>query len=160
MNNFDFCSPTKIYFGKDKEIYIPDNVTSIGESAFYNCKYLNNVVIGNGISVIQKDTFIWCIRLTNITLTENIERIDSYAFYGCESLSNVNYGGTQEQWNQIDIRNDNDCLLNANIICHVHDELSSEIVFPTCETSGYTKYICSCGETYYGNYADIFVFND
>ena len=30
MNNFDFCSPTKIFFGKDKETLIGDIIKEYG----------------------------------------------------------------------------------------------------------------------------------
>lgn len=35
---------------------------------------------------------------------------------------------------------------------HIHDYVSEQTINPTCIMSGYTNYVCSCGESYQGNY--------
>jgi len=45
------------YHGNDKEVMIPDGVTSIGDSAFLDCYNLNSVIIGNGVTSIEERTF-------------------------------------------------------------------------------------------------------
>ncbi|MBO7176330.1 MAG: hypothetical protein J6W14_03065, partial [Clostridia bacterium] len=41
--------------------------------------------------------------------------IGEYAFYDCSSLKEITYGGTIEQWKNIQIEIENDPLLNATI---------------------------------------------
>lgn len=73
-----------------ERLVIPSNVERIGVQAFAGCNKLNYVAIPKAMKVIQKSTFA-----------------------GCEVLISVFYGGTEEQWGDIDIGEDNECLLNA-----------------------------------------------
>ena len=50
-------------------ITIPDNVTSIGSSAFRGCSGLTSVTIGNNVTSIGNDAFYGCSGLENITVT-------------------------------------------------------------------------------------------
>ena len=60
----------------DNEMTIPDSinflpVTSIGNEAFFFCKSVTNIVIGNGISNVQDQAFNFCHSLTAITVDTN-----------------------------------------------------------------------------------------
>ena len=58
-----------LYIGGNKvegELIIPDSVTSIGSSAFYNCKGLTSVTIGKGVTSIGSDAFRYCNRLIEV----------------------------------------------------------------------------------------------
>lgn len=45
---------------------IPDNVTNIGKSAFYECRDLARVTIGNGVTSIGSRAFSSCLSLTSV----------------------------------------------------------------------------------------------
>ncbi len=67
---------------KDVTSYsIPNSVTSIGESAFFNAHYLVSVQMGNGVTTIGKSAFSQCYYLKNMTLGNNVTNIGSGAFY-------------------------------------------------------------------------------
>jgi hypothetical protein len=51
-----------------KNTVIPNSVTSIGSSAFYNCTGLTSITIGNSISTIGSTAFYACNRLNSITV--------------------------------------------------------------------------------------------
>ena len=109
------------------EVSIPSTVTSWGTSSFNCCEKLTTVNIG--ASEIPFDTFSACRALTKVTLLDGVteigegafnecrgleeirlpntlKRIDNGPFGYCFSLEYIYYGGTVEQWNEIEIAND------------------------------------------------------
>lgn len=96
------------------ELLIPDNIKSIGRTAFWQCKKLEKVQIdkqceyisdscfrkcsslqsidiGN-ITDIPTDTFEDCVSLTTINNSKNIESIGFRAFEGCINLKMIELG--------------------------------------------------------------------
>ena len=71
------------------DITIPDSVTSIGCEAFYNCSSLTNITIPDGVTSIEYGTFYDCSSLTNITIPDSVTSIGCEAFYNCSSLTNI-----------------------------------------------------------------------
>lgn len=65
-----------------KKLYIPNQVTTIGASAFEACKNLEDVHISNNISVISQSTFKNCEKLEKIEIPVKVEKIGTNAFYG------------------------------------------------------------------------------
>ncbi|MBQ9575349.1 MAG: leucine-rich repeat protein, partial [Muribaculaceae bacterium] len=76
------------------EITIPNSVTSIGISAFYNCMGLTSVTIGNSVTEIPQDCFYYCIGLTSVTIGNSVTSIGGGAFYGCSGLTSVTIGNS------------------------------------------------------------------
>ena len=89
-------------------IYIPGQLSSSFEIP-YDYGFRNNV------SSISDYAFRDCTSLTDITIPESVTSIGGWAFYGCSSLENVYYRGSEEEWNNINIKNSNEPLLNATI---------------------------------------------
>ena len=56
------------YFGNDKRIDIPNSVTNIGNSAFSECKSLQQVNISNSVTYIGEDAFYYCESLQQIII--------------------------------------------------------------------------------------------
>ena len=103
-------------------IVIPSDVTTIGNSAFYNCSSLTSVTIPNSVTIIGKSAFSStsilrvnsntngvvnipsgvttisnssfgsCRSITSVTIPDSVTTIDGYAFYTCTSLRNVTIG--------------------------------------------------------------------
>ena len=96
-------------------VTIPNSVTTIGYYAFGCCTSLESVTIGDGVTTIEHSTFEWCISLTSVTIPDNVTTIGYGAFNYCDSFTDVYYGGTEEQWNEMSISNDNIELTNATI---------------------------------------------
>lgn len=65
-----------------KKLYIPNQVTMIGASAFEACKNLEDVHISNNISIISQSTFKNCEKLKKIEIPVKVEKIGTNAFYG------------------------------------------------------------------------------
>ena len=87
-------------------VTIPDTVTTIGSEAFIACPFLREVTIGNGVASIKKSAFEMCDELVSITIPASVTSIEYSAFDGCIRLRDVNYGGSEIQWEEIDIDTD------------------------------------------------------
>ena len=156
-------------------ITIPNSVTSIGNSAFKNCKNLTSVTISNSVKTIGGDTFSGCTSLKNVTIPDSVTSIEygafyncknlvnvtipntltnigAHAFYICDNLKNVYYKGSQEEWNKLNIRDNNKDLKNATIYCNFvactennHNYFGDWTVAKeaTCTVSGLKQRTCS-----------------
>ena len=72
------------------KIVIPNSITSIRNSAFYNCSSLTSINIPNSVTRIGEGAFFHCESLTSIDIPNSITHIESGAFQGCTSLTSIN----------------------------------------------------------------------
>ena len=72
-----------------ESVTIPDSVTSIGNHAFCGCSSLQSVTIPNSVISIGESAFSGCESLTSATISDSVTSIDRGAFYKCKSLENV-----------------------------------------------------------------------
>ena len=70
-------------------ISIPNDVTSIGKSAFFGCKSLKSITIPDSVTSIGHEAFSWCSSLKSITIPDSVTNIGWYAFYHCTSLTSI-----------------------------------------------------------------------
>ena len=73
------------------EYTIPDSVTSIGDSAFFDCFSLTSVTIPDSVTSIGDYAFRSC-SLASITIPDSVTSIGEQAFNGCSSLASVSIG--------------------------------------------------------------------
>ena len=97
-------------------IVIPDNVTGIGEFAFAQCSTLTSITIPENVTCIEKGTFDQCIGLKCVTFGKRLTSIGERAFDGCDDLSDVYYGGTKIDRTKIEI---NECY--GGVIDETHN---------------------------------------
>ena len=117
---------------------IPDSVTSIGESAFSHCSSLTSVVIGNGVTSIGRRAFCacpltsinipnsvtsigesafeYCRSLTSIVIPDGVTSIGEAAFMECDSLKSITFNGTKMQWNSIELGDEWNGEIPAQIV--------------------------------------------
>jgi len=77
------------YHGRDKNIIIPDGVTSIGNSAFWNCRQLTSVIIPDSVTSIEDYAFYGCSNLTSVSIPDGVKSIGDWAFSECRHLPSV-----------------------------------------------------------------------
>lgn len=77
-------------------IEIPGSVDEIGSRAFWGCNGLENVTISTGVNSIGNSAFSNCKKLTAITIPEGVTTIGDGAFGGCTGLISVIIPGTVE----------------------------------------------------------------
>ncbi len=71
---------------------IPYSVTTIDNSAFYDCNNLTNVTISDSVTTIGDGAFSLCNNLTSVTIGDSVTEISSSAFESCPNLTNVSIG--------------------------------------------------------------------
>lgn len=72
------------------DLVIPEDVTEIGDYAFYGCEGLTSVKISDGVTHIGKWAFIVCPHLETVTIGKSVKSIGERAFYTCKELKVVN----------------------------------------------------------------------
>lgn len=95
------------------EIEIPETVTSLGHYAFYGCTGLKDINVGDSVQTIGNYAFRKCSNLKSVTLPEALTRIGKGAFMECPSLFEAEYKGTDEQWAEVTVGENNEALLDA-----------------------------------------------
>jgi len=68
---------------------ISENITSIGNNAFYLCQNMLTANIPSTVSSIGKNAFRFCSSLTSAALPVSLSTLKEYAFSGCSSLTSV-----------------------------------------------------------------------
>lgn len=168
-----------------EKVILPERVSVIEEGAFSSCENLKHINLGESITDIGTEAFAYC-GLEHITIPTSIRFIGDGQFYsnenlrtvvitgssiglglrsfsGCHSLTDVYYGGTKNQWYEIEARElegdfdmgkGNDYLFGANIHfefskypCEHINKKTVDAVEPDCVDPGFTEGICcdDCG---------------
>ena len=96
-------------------VKIPDHFTKIPAGTFDYCEDLYDVVIPEGVTEIGESAFNECVDVVSINIPKSLAKIGEYAFYCCEELQDIYYGGTEEDWEKINIAAYNDSFKNATV---------------------------------------------
>ena len=70
-------------------LHLPDSITEIGDMAFKNCLSLRSVHLPEAIREIPRNAFTGCLCLKQIYIPKGVERIESSAFMACKALERV-----------------------------------------------------------------------
>ena len=111
--------------GSLSSIVIPESVTTIEDGLFRNCPNLSSVNLPESVTSIGEWAFGYCFGLSSINLPESVTSIGEGAFKNCTNLDSIyipvsietiyrntfaftnleviSYGGTKEQWKNINI---------------------------------------------------------
>ena len=85
-NDVNYIGKAQFSYSKIKEVVIPNNGTTIGHSAFYNCSNLTTITL-EGLSTIGANAFYFCESLKEIEIDS--EKIEDMVFAACYSLTTV-----------------------------------------------------------------------
>ena len=72
------------------EIVVPEGVTQIDDETFACCRNLVSISLPNSLTRIRREAIEFCISLVSITIPPSVNWIDGYAFAHCSSLTTVN----------------------------------------------------------------------
>ena len=70
-------------------VTIPESVTKIGGYAFRDCSGLTSLAIPNSVTSIGEKAFMDCSGLTSVSIPNSVKTIGNCAFWGCVSLTTV-----------------------------------------------------------------------
>ncbi len=86
IKNNAFNGPNNI-----KELYIPNTIKEIGNSAFVHCMEMTKVTFepGSSLSVLNPGVFSHCYKLTSISIPDSVRYIEGQAFACSIGLQSV-----------------------------------------------------------------------
>lgn len=99
-----------------EDITIPNTVTNIGTSIFYNCESLVKISLPEGLTTVPDGMFRDCTSLKEVYIPSSVGEIEAMAFSGCSALAVIKFGGTREEWEKIKIGEDNEPVASCEII--------------------------------------------
>ncbi len=88
------ASPKVLSYIRNKDLkegtfIFPDNITSIGDSAFYGCTSLTVIDLPDTVTSIGNEAFYQCITLSTLDIPDSVTSIGNSAFYGCTGLISI-----------------------------------------------------------------------
>lgn len=143
----DTDSVDTLVLGCSKTV-IPTSVVAIGEEAFAGCVKLTSISIPESVLGIYEGAFAGCTGLTTVSMQKTLQLVDYAAFYGCSNLNKVTFCGTEAEWNEV-LMSDEDRAQLVGIIQY-HNLVKTEEIPATCTAEGTAAYwTCSvCSKSY------------
>lgn len=96
MADYTVYSSSPWYSNRDNisAVVIGDDVTRIGEEAFYFSGGLRELTISDSVTSIGDSAFYECYNLGSITIPSSVLSIGNAAFYGCSALQSITIPNT------------------------------------------------------------------
>ena len=119
---FDICG-TLTHIGEStfrsctllEKVTLGVGIEKIPFMAFFHCSSLKTINVPEGVSVIEENAFEGCTSMKTVVLPSTLTEIQDSAFASCSSLISVFFGGTEEQFDAIEISESNDAIIDANL---------------------------------------------
>lgn len=126
----------KVTFAENSQLKI------IGTSAFSHAKGLKEIVLPEGLTTIKNCAFADCNVLESVTIPASVTTIMEHMFDnpsnptgGCPMLKTVKYEGTKEQWDKINLGENNNVLISTmKLQCEVTFEMDGHGTAPENQT--------------------------
>lgn len=147
--SYTSSSSLKDIFGNQVKQYIlGEDVTGIGNYAFYNCSNMTSINIPSSLIGIGNNAFNGCTGLSSINIPKSVTSIEKSAFKECTNLSKVIISDLAA-WCNI-LLGDN----YSNPLCYAHnlylnDKIVTNLIIPNNVTNigNYTFYGCTSLES-------------
>lgn len=141
---FDMC------FNLAKVSLTKTNIRRIGALAFAYCEFLESATFPDTLETVGAEAFKECGNLQSVIIGKGMTHIEKDAFAKCYNLFNVYYSGTEEEFKAVTIDEGNDRLKVAAVYYeHIHVYDNKAIVSEgDCVIKGRTIYTCRCSDSY------------
>ena len=90
-------APWAEYRDQVKLVIVGQGVTSIGSSAFQDCKNLETVSLPGSLTALGEAAFLRCGKLTNVKLPASLKSMGEDCFTGCEKLELLDLTGVPDE---------------------------------------------------------------
>ena len=70
-------------------VVIGEDITKIGNYAFYNCRSIRSITIPNSVTSIGNNAFDSCNNLPSVTIPESVTALGSGIFTNCDNLTRI-----------------------------------------------------------------------
>lgn len=74
-------------------VTIPGSVKETGDLAFFACKNIKKVTLGEGVEKVSRSCFNYCEALETVVKPSSLKVIDEIAFQGCTALKSFDLSG-------------------------------------------------------------------
>lgn len=74
------------------------DLATIGSESFENCTGITDVVLNDGLEMLEYKAFYGCSNLESITIPSSLETCNGYVFSSCSKLASVYYAGSVDDW--------------------------------------------------------------
>ena len=119
----------KKYTGQSKKLVIPEEITEIGEKAFYGNRYLREIVLPESLERLGKSAFEDCYELRKIDIPDSVKEIGFGAFMGCGRLPGI---AVPEGVLQISAYTFQDCMSLQDVILPTTLKEIADDAFGSC----------------------------
>ncbi len=108
------------------KITLGEGMTTIPMDAFYSCTALTSIDIPKGVTLIEEGAFEKASSLVTAVIPSTVKTIEHSAFNDCSALKTVFFGGTEAEFDNVDIDLGNDPLTEAKIYFYSEAEPTAE----------------------------------
>ena len=105
-----------------ESITLDSGMERIPFMAFYECSALKTINIPEGIKTIDENAFEACTAMKTIVLPSTLTNVEDSAFLKCDSLRSIFFAGTEEQFDDLEILDGNDALIDADVYFYSETE--------------------------------------
>lgn len=109
------------------DIDFPRSIQSIGDEAFNDCYKLRQIELPENLIYLGSGAFDNCTALEEILIPSSVEYIGEDVFKDCKQLKYISYTGSQEEWEQIKIEENNDDLKEIPVKYNVTVEKENDM---------------------------------
>lgn len=114
----------------------------LGTSAFSHAKGLKSIELPEGLTTIKNCAFADCNVLESVTIPASVTTIMEHMFDnpctpngGCPMLKTAKYAGTKEQWDKINLAENNDILTSTmKVLCNITFDVNGYGTAPADQT--------------------------
>ena len=113
--NNHIVTKIKLYFcNKVTSVNIPDTVKYLDSYAFGDWQKLQNIILPDSVIEIGNHSFDCCYALQTVFIPASVKKIGSEVF-SSSYVSQIYYGGSEADWANIQIDDNNEELFDADI---------------------------------------------
>lgn len=95
-NSVNTIGANAFVYSSLKSIEMPEQMTEVGDFAFYECNSLVHVGMPTTLGTLGRGCFEGCTKLSSIAIPNGLRRISTEAFANCTSLADISWGDVVE----------------------------------------------------------------